>query len=340
MEIDSIIDISEWPIQDYFNTRGTRDKWVVEDEYGFRYYFKKSKEQSGYIHEFWSEIIAYQLGVMLNFPVLRYEAAVSNFDIGCISKSMIRSEENLIEGLQLIQAYDPSFNVYDKLGRNRYSYQLIEKTLVWMGWSMHMVHILQTIIFDAIIGNQDRHQENWGFVINFNRKSSSIKDFADILNLNKKGYSITREGFSEYRAYMDVTFNITERFAPIYDSGSSLGRELTDNSIKRMLLNPQKMLKYIERGRSEIRWVDRQVTHFELLNNLFGMSGYIWFDDIIKQVNKNYNENQLYAILDAVDQAVPDSFKKYKLSPERKELILQLVSLRIKYLTKLFTINS
>lgn len=336
---DDLLDISHWNIQAFYNILGSRDKYIVENDHGIIYYFKKSKEESGFIHEFWSEIIAYRLGVMLNLPVLRYDVAILDEHIGCISQSMSGVDEELIEGLRLLQAYDPSFVVAKRKGQEKYTYQLIEKTLTWLGWSMHMYKMLQTIVFDAIIGNQDRHQENWGFVIKLNRNSPHVREFADIIMLNQKGYFTGKEGFSEYAANRYITYSVSERFAPIYDNGSSLGRELSESTIKLMLKDQALIRNYIKRGKSEIRWLGERTSHFNILLNLNRESGYTWYDDILHQTISRFNPVQLYAILESVDQDVPTAFGKYKLSPERKELILQLVTLRIEYLKTLLEIR-
>ncbi|MCX6214659.1 hypothetical protein [Spirosoma sp.] len=331
----SILDISEWIISEHFNTRGSREKFILEDYYGFRYYFKKSKEEAGYLHEFWSEVIAYQIGLMLKFPVLKYEAAIFNEHIGCLCRSLIGQHEDLIEGLQFLQAYDPSFQVFNKSGRNRYSYQLIEKTFVSLGLSVKMHHVLETIIFDAIIGNQDRHQENWAFRVLVNRKSTIVKAFTDVLAVAQKGYAMTISGISEYKAYMDVTYNALLEYTLIYDNGSSLGRELRQDRIMRMLKDENMLLAYIKKGKAEIRWHDQHISHFELVEVLFRESGYAWYDDLIKRVKANYDENLLYDVLESVDNDIPDSFKEYKLSPERKELILKMTTFRVNYLANL-----
>lgn len=67
-------------------------------------------------------------------------------------------------------------------------------------------------MFDSIIGNEDRHQENWSIVVT-NR-------------LVEKSTLFRRKGVVTETSYS---------FAPIYDSGSSMGHELTDTKVSQML---------------------------------------------------------------------------------------------------------
>lgn len=56
-------------------------------------------------------------------------------------------------------------------------------------------------------------------------------------------------------------------FAPIYDSGSSLGREKEDEKITQILKDNIMMEAFIRRGESEIHWEGEKLNHFELIKN-------------------------------------------------------------------------
>jgi hypothetical protein len=79
-----------------------------------------------YKYEFWSEIIASEVGLLLGFDILPYHIAIKGNLIGCISKSMINQEsQELIEGGKYLQAFDTTFNPEDKKKRDEYTFQLI-----------------------------------------------------------------------------------------------------------------------------------------------------------------------------------------------------------------------
>ena len=72
------IDISNWKTQVHVHTGGTRDKFIaISPDDDKKYYFKTSinKGFKNYKYEFWSEVIASELGRSLGFNVLIYDVA-------------------------------------------------------------------------------------------------------------------------------------------------------------------------------------------------------------------------------------------------------------------------
>jgi hypothetical protein len=169
-----VLNISHWNQRLWFNTGGTRAKRLLHNPENDKiYYFKKSADKFPY--EFWSEIIAYELGQILQLDVLKYEVAVFENEIGCVSLSMIDSdEEELIEGGKYLQAHYPEFSPDDKKLRHQYTFQLIEETFVAYKLEHFIENILKIIVFDALIGNSDRHQENWAFISNYTKISKAL----------------------------------------------------------------------------------------------------------------------------------------------------------------------
>jgi hypothetical protein len=331
----SIIDISDWSVSRYLNTRGSREKSAAIDNIGTKYFFKESLAKENYQYEFWSEIIAYKLGRMLNLPVLEYVPAVLDDQLGCLCASFLWDNEHLIEGLDIIQSFDPSFDPSFKESRNRYSFQLIERALVQFGQSFRLERLLQTIVFDAVIGNQDRHQENWGFKARAIRKNSIDPKavIAQAIYLSSKGYARVSWGYSEYKAYQGVSFDIDITDLPIYDNGSSLGRELSPARIEFMLASESNLMNYINRGRAEIRWRDQQLSHFDFIKKLYEEAGYdIWLSQYISQICRLYDENLFQTVLDGIDESLTEGYSDRKLPLERKEFIRRLVTKRIERL--------
>lgn len=98
----------------------------------------------------------------------------------------------------------------------------------WPLWSMFFV-------FDAIIGNTDRHQDNWGVL---------------------------------WRR--DSVGNLNPRFAPAFDNGTSLLHEILERKLPDFADQAYRE-RYIRRGRHHIR-IDKdapsQMTHVELLQQI------------------------------------------------------------------------
>ncbi|MBY0426234.1 MAG: hypothetical protein K2Q22_11400 [Cytophagales bacterium] len=163
-----LYNISDWYEIRYFSTGGTRNKKVyVNPEDGGYYFFKESfnKGLRDYKYEFWSEIIASEVGALLGFDILAYHIAIRGEIVGCISKSMInQASEELIEGGKYLQAFDNTFKPENIKLRNQYNFDLILNALASFRKEKHLKELAETIVFDALIGNSDRHQENWAII--------------------------------------------------------------------------------------------------------------------------------------------------------------------------------
>lgn len=147
MEIADFYDISRWQEQKHISTGGTRNKAVFlnpHDDAG--YFFKTSlkKEDKDYKYEFWSEIIASEIGHLLGFDVLKYDIAYNGLELGCISKSMIPSKnESLIEGYRVLTGFDSSYTSENKKG---YTFQFIRNALKHHGLGEAIEDIIRIIV--------------------------------------------------------------------------------------------------------------------------------------------------------------------------------------------------
>lgn len=342
-----LFDITKWNPQLWYNTGGTRSKKYVQNpDNGKYYYFKRSYKTDGrdYFFEFWSEIVATNIGTMLGFDVLKYDLAIDNLEMGCISESMITQDETLTEGGKYLRAQEINFDPRVKDARKLHSFQLIVETLDAFYLSEHIGKIVEIIIFDSIIGNGDRHQENWAFINKpsfagiglqamedetkkgtFDKASRLLKNFLKSLIDFKK-----KEIKSEVKAAA-LLMEKTKSFAPIFDNGSSLGRELEVEKINRMLNNQQELMAYINRGLSEIHWENEKLNHFELIKRLLESSYMEVTKNIINRVVNLFNKNKgdMNDMIFSIDNSVPDNLHRYKLPDIRKELILKLITLRI-----------
>jgi hypothetical protein len=350
-----LFDISNWTKQPYYSTKGSRNKSIVADARGIQYHFKTSlykpangnKPERDYKFEFWSEIIAYELGYLLGFKVLKYDIAVLEDVMGCISKSMLPKDGQILtEGVQYLQGFDPDFAPGEQKGGTKYSFQLIRNTLKKYELENYLKNIIEMILFDAIIGNGDRHQENWGFISEHSHFSKRTIEFIRLL---KKG--IQRQDFWETGPrwlnwvirkiymkstspqlrdevhHMNLTWNKNIRFAPIYDNGSSLGRELTEAAISVQLNNNGKFIQYVNNGLSEIHWNGEKISHFDLVANI--KEEYPKFLKSKQQLLARFSEKAFQRILEKIDENVPNRFDHFKLSNVRKQYILKLVSSRV-----------
>ncbi|MGB5988951.1 MAG: hypothetical protein WBG43_04365 [Marinifilaceae bacterium] len=330
------IDASDWNEMTWYNTGGTRDKSILQNPTtGEVYYFKTSLIKPGkeYIHEFWSEIIASEIGRYLEFDLLIYDIAFHNNRIGCISKSMVKEGDNkLTEGISYLKGYGNEYNPESRESKKEYTFQRIKSTFRYFGLEESIYDIIKIIIFDSIIGNSDRHQENWGFILEYDSVISLKKNkllrfmFRFFLLFKKENKKNIMDGILENPELFSKG-----KFAPIYDSGSCLGRELLDEKVSIMLKDNMQMKAYAYRGKSEIHWNGNKLKYTELIENL--LSEYSEFViDTIQKLALKFEESDVRSIVENIDLNLPIDKRQFKLPNERKKLIIKLISLRIEKL--------
>lgn len=123
-------------------------------------------------------------------------------------------------------------------------------------------------------------------------------------------------------------------FSQIYDSGSCLGRELSDEKINQMLLDDSQIDKYIKKGVSEIHWEGKKLNHFDLIRKVNNVQPEM-VKKIIRKVKSNYDENEIKNIVKNIDINLPENLASNKLPIKRKELVIKLITLRVQNLTEL-----
>ncbi len=341
---------TEWTEQQWFNTGGTRAKKYLLSPDGKFFYFKRSQFKEAtetklgkdFRYEFWNEVIAYEVGTLLGFKMLRYDIALDGEIMGCISESMINSEnQELIEGVKYLQAYSPDYDPGKKDHRTWYTFNLIEGALKAAKIGHFINEILELIVFDALIGNGDRHQENWAAITHqrlITDVYAEMKKFKKIKlkritkwALDILSFSVNR--LNQFKQNLPKSYYITNiKFAPIYDSGSSLGRELLDETVELFLTSNNDLEKYISKGTSEIHWENKKVSHFELIRNLLGSSYKEDITKIINRVIESYDNAKIETILEEVDKKTPETRFQYRIPNSRKRLILKIITLRFEML--------
>ena len=181
--------------------------------------FKFPNERTG---EHWAEKIAAEIASVLGIEHARVELAEFEGILGSTTKSFVKSPEQLIHGNQLLSRvfldYDPARTFHQS------SHTLSN---IWMTLDHVFIHeegrkgakrrLSEFIVLDALIGNTDRHHENWG-----------------VLRRQIEGRT-------------------PGRVSPSFDHASSLGRELPDRHRNR-ILREQEIGTYSERARGAIYW--------------------------------------------------------------------------------------
>jgi hypothetical protein len=184
---------------------------------GHRYLFKEPEGRS--LLQIWSEVLAYEFGRAVGVPVppAFLATAPRNGSPGVLIEFFYgyadRPPTRLIHGIERLQAY--RFSTNHKRGSLKDNvevcrFQKAYDSRFW--WA-------QTLSFDAMIGNTDRHSENWGF--------------------------LATPGDNDL---------VTYSMAPTYDNGTSFGYLLPESKLPKYT-EPAGAQDYLARGKHHCGWV-------------------------------------------------------------------------------------
>ncbi len=205
---------------------------------GHRYIFKQSNPR--YPAQFWAEIIAYHVGRTIGvevppaFPAWhansKQAGALIEFFFG---RSTDPVDAELQHGGDYCEKVRPGFD--RKRGKLHCVVTNVEIADRLLGATMAddwTNFWARTLLFDALIGNTDRHQDNWG-----------------VLSWREGSPSLTRR-----------------RFAPAFDNGTSLAHELLEEKFSQW--SNAERDAYVSRGRHHLRWNETDQAsagHFDLV---------------------------------------------------------------------------
>jgi len=258
---------SEWERES--EDMGSKRKFWYSSPTAGKWLFKFPRGSSG---EHWAEKAAAEVATVLGIDHAIVELATFEGRRGSTTKSFasVDAGQILIHGNQLleleVQGYDPSKTFHQSSHTLKNIWRVFDTVLQDSENAKH--RFADYLVFDAIIGNTDRHHENWGILFHV----------------------------AENKVSVDL--------APTYDHASSLGRELSDTKRERIFANNQ-IGAYVERARGAIYWSEsdsRSISPLELVRR--SVDAYPeWFGPVLQRINKLDKESILN-----VSKQIPDEW--------------------------------
>lgn len=220
---------------------GTKAKFWYRDPHMGRCLFKRGRENTG---ENWAEKFACELAAALDVPHAYYELARCGDDFGVSTPNFVPRRGRLVHGNEVLAVTREYAEARDaRFYQSRaHTITLVLSMLVAAAasktWPLQLPNgfsqfpgvatapdvFVGYLMLDAWIGNQDRHDQNWGVV-------AELQDEAD--------------GEPDMVLWL----------APSFDHGSSLARNETDDACREMLETRDRgrhISAYVGRARSAL----------------------------------------------------------------------------------------
>lgn len=206
--------------------------------------------------------MASDLGKLLEIPCATVEIGTYKNNEGSMSYLINKDKEDLIEGIWLINKYYPNYSaeeMYDASLAEYYSIKMLVKSIEKYGL---LKDLLKMVVFDYLIGNSDRHQNNWAIITN---------------------------GDKVYK------------FSPLYDNSSSLCCYILDEDVKNYLGSDLRRINSIVKtnSKSMVRIDEKnkkRPTHADVIvyiNKQYNEE----VKDFIKQIQINITANNIDILL-------------------------------------------
>lgn len=272
-----ILDFSCWDIYEGASEGSGRSEkiWLESKQTNRTGLFKYPKSE--FTTEYISEKLASDIGSALGIYCAEVDIGKRDGRIGCLSYQINTENIALIEGVNFITAKRPDFDpseLYDHRNKEYYSIGMILEIL---NSPKHHTEIIKMMLFDALIGNSDRHQSNWAYLFYFEHKEL--------------------------------------RFCPLYDNGSSLCAYVRSDQVEEYLRDRTRFNSLVDsKSRSRIRInskVKREPSHKEVLtyikedHNLYNKEIQNFIDIIINTLTPE----RIWNILSEYDIILPKNKK-------------------------------
>ena len=266
-----------------FNVKGSRVKKIVIDN-DDRIAFLKYEGKGYIVSEACSEKMAYEIAKILGYKCAEIELANDEEGELAILNYLfinIRNAEHMDAASYL--------NIHDNERSTNYTISNIKKTLDELDKELFK-DFIRLMIFDALIGEQDRHEENWG-----------------IEKINGKYY-----------------------FSPFYDNGCSLLRNFKDETYAKFYYDGVKNFDaYINNSKTIIYKEDNKskYKHFELIKYLYNYETDVVKKELLNL--KKLTDEEIKNVVNKIpDGLLTNKHKEYIIMylKKRRDILLNIIN--------------
>ena len=236
-------------------------------------YIAKTAEK-WYPHESVIEYMINRIGQELGLVMNEIRLVKANDQIRFLSRYFLRKDERLVHGAEICGQYLNDMPLAEEIANNKntsrelFTFEFIKDAVrnVYPNcFEVIMNELVRMIIFDAIVGNNDRHFYNWG-VVDSAKKSGNLPTLA-----------------------------------PLYDSARGLLLHYSDHNCRDHLIihrqNGKKVVNYIENASPRISIEEnKQANHFQLVSFLKKYNND--YREIVNQLSSVENQQRVLRMLE------------------------------------------
>ncbi len=276
----------------YFSPDNPKDECIKPN---WRYLFKLSRTtpKVKFPWQFWCEIIAYRFGCVIGVNVppahighnKKYGKEGVDTYAALIEWFYDYKDKGYIAGGQLMESLIENF---DRLKGEKHNFKTIRG--IFKDSDNWLKYWAEVLTFDILIGNTDRHQDNWGFIIKRSEKQSIE--------------SITT--------------------SPAFDNGTALCYEILEQNIDKYE-DINRLERYLKgkKAKHHMKWSldeSKQLNFYEFMKEFT-----VEFPEIrpIIAQHLSFSYQQVEEVLAPLVDAISDPV--YKLTRKRLDFVLKLI---------------
>jgi len=270
----------------YFSPEEPENRHVKPD---WRYLFKLSRDRFPW--QFWCEIIAYRFGCVIGVEVPPAHIGLSKtYEVGVDTYAALiewfydYKDEGYVAGGQFMEAHIKDFN---RLKGEKHNFETIRK--IFNNRESWLKYWAKVLVLDTLIGNIDRHQDNWGLI-----------------------------GRRTQEARIDLNYS------PAFANGTALGYEILEQNIDRFE-ETNKLQSYLTHkcARHHMKWSldeEKQLSFYEFMKKFA-----VEFPETkhIMTQHLSFDYQQVEEVLAPLVGAVSDP--EYRLTQKRLDFVLKLI---------------
>ncbi len=290
-----IKNFNSWSIdkESPFGSGASEKLWLVSYDGAQKGIFKypKTFSTNKITGEYWAEKLASEIAKVISLATANVDLGIYNSRRGSMSYMVLDKDEILIEGIHYIIKIYPNYDqdrFIDLRSNDIYSIEMIKSALEDQGDLF--IDFLKIPIFDAIIGNSDRHHSNWGIIEN---KNTGIR-----------------------------------KLCPVYDNGSSLCCYVEEEKVNEFLRDKLRLNSLMDtKSKSRIGCSGIPKPRHSEMVKYIKANYYNETIEFIRNISNSLNDSMIFDILEGFDNdVISNSIKELllKFISIKRNMILEI----------------